>query len=445
MFTLDDRITARLTSPHYPRWRAEVLSVGGCSRPIRLSGSSRVRDAATGTVLHAFTGTVLTACGTRREASCPSCSRVYAADAFHLVRAGLIGGTKGVPDTITDRPRAFLTLTAPSFGPVHNQPARTARARPAPCRCGTRHHDGDPILGSPVYPDSYDYTGAVLWQAHAGVLWSRFTTGLRRELARIAGIRVRDFPASARLSYGKVAEFQRRGLVHFHAIVRLDGPSGPHDPPPVWASDELLETAVRTAARSVVVHTIRPDGRDLELRWGDQLDIRGVGTRFDDERGGISEARLAAYIAKYATKGTGASETVDRPIRSERHLDHLNISLHHKTMMRVAWRLGALYHYRDLNLRRWCHMLGFRGHFLTKSRCYSTTFTAIRDERKNFRRDEAFAAHGITAPVDTVLVVNHWSFVGAGYRDDADTELAASIAARVRPTRKSLHARRNTR
>ena len=31
-----------------------------------------------------------------------------------------------------------------------------------------------------------------------------------------------------------------------------------------------------------------------------------------------------------------------------------------------------------LNLRRWAHMLGFRGHFLTKSRAYSTTFTAIR-------------------------------------------------------------------
>ena len=32
----------------------------------------------------------------------------------------------------------------------------------------------------------------------------------------------------------------------------------------------------------------------------------------------------------------------------------------------------------DLNLRRWAHMLGFRGHFLTKTRRYSTTFTALR-------------------------------------------------------------------
>ncbi|MEU1654563.1 MULTISPECIES: replication initiator [Streptomyces] len=26
---------------------------------------------------------------------------------------------KGVPDAVKDRPRLFVTLTAPSFGPVH--------------------------------------------------------------------------------------------------------------------------------------------------------------------------------------------------------------------------------------------------------------------------------------------------------------------------------------
>jgi hypothetical protein len=44
-----------------------------------------------------------------------------------------------------------------------------------------------------------------LWQAHAGVLWQRFCMRLRRELAKAADIRVRD---------RKVAEYQRRGLVH---------------------------------------------------------------------------------------------------------------------------------------------------------------------------------------------------------------------------------------
>jgi hypothetical protein len=440
MFTLEDRITARLTSPHYSRWRADVLSVGGCARPITLTGSSRVHDTGSGALLHSFTGTVLTACGNRRDTVCPPCSKVYAADAFHLVRAGLVGGTKGVPDTITDRPRAFVTLTAPSFGPVHGHPPQGGGAR-VPCRCGQYHHDDDPSLGSPLRPGRYDYIGAVLWQAHAGVLWSRFCTRLRRELARAAGIRVRDFPAVARLSYGKVAEYQRRALVHFHAVVRLDGPAGPHDPPPAWASDELLDAAIRAAAAGVTVTTTRLDGEKLPLRWGGQLDVRRVGAEFDDEGGGISEARLAAYIAKYATKGTGASAGVDRPIRSQRHLEHLRVSLHHKAMMRTAWTLGGLDQYRHLNLRRWCHMLGFRGHFLTKSRCYSITFTAIRDERRRFRRAEVLASQGIDDSVDSILVVNDWVFAGAGYRDDAETELAAAIAARIRRARRSLRNR----
>jgi len=33
--------------------------------------------------------------------------------------------------------------------------------------------------------------------------------------------------------------------------------------------------------------------------------------------------------------------------------------------------LGGLDQYDGLNLRRWAHMLGFRGHFLTKSQRYS--------------------------------------------------------------------------
>ena len=62
--------------------------------------------------------------------------------------------------------------------------------------------------------------------AHAGMLWARFTTTLRRALAAAIGIGVREFPQHARLSYAKVAEYQRRGLVHFHAVIRVERRSG---------------------------------------------------------------------------------------------------------------------------------------------------------------------------------------------------------------------------
>ena len=40
----------------------------------------------------------------------------------------------------------------------------------------------------------------------------------------------------------------------------------------------------------------------------------------------------------------------------------------------------------DLNLARHAHRLGFGGHFLTKSRRYSTTFGALRDARVHVAR-----------------------------------------------------------
>jgi hypothetical protein len=314
-----------------------------------------------------------------------------------------------------------------------------------PCRCGEHHHEDDSRLGAPLDADSYDYVGSVLWQAHAGVLWQRFTTRLRREIAKRAGIRVRDFTDQARLSYGKVAEYQRRGLVHFHAIVRLDGPDGPADPAPTWAHPDLLDDAVLAAAGAVTFTTTRPDGGSLALTWGDQVDVRRVApataAEVEDDAGQISEPRLAAYIAKYATKGTGKTEAADKPIRSQLDIDFLKVSPHHRRIIQTAWDLGALPGFEDLNLRRWAHMLAFRGHFLTKSRHYSTTFKAIRGDRRAFRLAETLDRLGL-AP-DSVIVVNDWAFDGAGYADDAERELAAAIATRIRDDRKHKYNQEN--
>jgi hypothetical protein len=86
----DDAVTARLRSPDYRAWRAQVEATRGCAAPIHLHGSSRVLDR-DGAVLLERTGTVLAPCGNRRESVCPACSDRYCADAFHLLRAGLAG------------------------------------------------------------------------------------------------------------------------------------------------------------------------------------------------------------------------------------------------------------------------------------------------------------------------------------------------------------------
>jgi len=441
MWTLDDRIRDRLKAADYGDWRVRVEAIGGCAKPIRLAGGSTLMHAPTGEVIDEFDGTAWVPCGNRRSAVCPTCSDRYAADAFHLIRAGLSGGSKGVPESVTDRPRAFVTLTPPSFGQVHNR-AFTATGKAMRCPCGERHHEADPRIGGPIDPDTYDYTGAVLWQAHTGVLWHRFITRLRREICKRVGIRVREFGEVARVSYGKVAEYQRRGLVHFHAVIRLDGPEGAADLPPTWATTDLLEASVRAAAAAVVVKSARPDGARLRLVWGAQVDIRPITRTSDveDEDGQISEQRLAGYIAKYATKGTGKTEAADRPIRSQLDIDHLHISDHHRRMIQTAWDLGDLARYEELNLHRWAHMLGFRGHFLTKSRAYSTTFKTLRGDRQAHRLAERMTALGIPPEdFDDITVVNDWEFTGTGYADDAERELAAAISDRTRQARQHKH------
>lgn len=168
---------------------------------------------------------------------CGPCSRLHAGDTFHLVRAGLLGG-KNVPASVRTRPRLFVTLTAPSFGAVHRagQTCRPRRDGGAcehgrPLGCGTVHAPDAPAVGQPLCPDCYDYTAHVLWHAHASKLWDRFVIDVRRRLASSAGIVQSRFAHHARLSFARIAEYQKRAAVHVHTVVRLDGPDGPTDEP----------------------------------------------------------------------------------------------------------------------------------------------------------------------------------------------------------------------
>lgn len=309
----------RAAEPGFDAWRRNIVRLGGCTNPVHLVGSATVFDARSGEALLAYAsdaygGRLLTSCGNRRSSVCPTCARVYQADTYQLIRAGLVGG-KDVTEEVGGHPRVFATLTAPGFGPVHTRRERDGRVRVCRPRrvgescphgssagCPLRHTEGDPRLGEPLCPRCYDYAGAVLWQANAGRLWHRFALELRRELARRGRLPREELADSVRLSYAKVAEYQRRGLVHFHAVVRLDGPAGPAVPPPEWASTALLMDTVRTAAGAVRLAAPGSDvvGRRV-LRFGRQIDVRPIAAFGAGES--LNSAAVAGYIAKYATKG----------------------------------------------------------------------------------------------------------------------------------------------
>jgi hypothetical protein len=51
------------------------------------------------------------------------------------------------------------------------------------------------------------------------------------------------------------------------------------------------------------------------------------------------------------TKGTGAHEGVDRPIRDIAHVEHLRLPKHHRRMITTAWDLGGREQYAGLSIR----------------------------------------------------------------------------------------------
>ncbi|MDT7842246.1 replication initiator protein RepSA [Streptomyces justiciae] len=428
--TLGDMLRVA-ASPRFDRWQDQIRRTGGCSDPIHLTGWSITKDKATGETLRAYStdtepgGRLRIACGNRRASRCPACAWTYAGDTYHLIRAGLVGDTRHeIPATIRHRPRVFATLTAPSFGPVHNRPAHGA------CRCGTAHRDDDPALGTPLNPDAYDYAGAVLFNNHAGELWHRFVNRLRREIAAQIGITQKAFKEVARLSYGKVAEFQKRGAVHFHAVIRLDGPDGPDTAPPAWASTELLTQAIRAAAAHPYVTAEIPpreaagfpDG--WKLRWGRQLDVRPIKAFGDGSE--ITEQAVASYVAKYATKAAENTGTVDRRIGNREAAVLLGLPDHPRRLIEACFDLDPLY--PDRRLTAWAHMLGFRGHFSSKSRRYSTTLGVLRQIRANYRAEQERQALGLDGhEPDTVLVLASWQYAGHGHAP-GESALAATIA-----------------
>jgi hypothetical protein len=355
-----------------------------------------------------------------------------------------------VPESIRSHPLVFATLTAPGFGPVHTtRTDRThgpARCRPAhgtprlcqhgrPTWCTAIHTEDDPRLGQPICPDCYDYPAHIAFNWHAPELWRRFTIALRRILAHQAGLTANQFSQRCRVSFVKVAEFQRRGVVHFHALIRLDGPGNDNDyePPQVSVDAGRLADAIRQAAAHVRLTVEIPDGPGLVLRFGDQLDTQTVNGGPAEE---LTPEHAARYIAKYATKSAEDFGLGDRRITPET-LPLLDVTDHVDRLVRLAWQLGE--HPTYDGLQRWVHMLGFRGHFASKSRRYSTTLGAIRRERRIYRQRQSAEHARELAPddQDTTLVVARWEFVGLGYLTTGDTALALSAAARARERRQA--------
>ncbi|MGB5937211.1 MAG: helix-turn-helix domain-containing protein, partial [Ornithinimicrobium sp.] len=198
-----------------------------------------------------------------------------------------------------------------------------------------------------------------------------------------------------------------------------------------------------TAAVVAVTYAAEPVAEgDVErvLRFGVQVDTRPVTARGRNdldalEGGGLCAEQVAGYLAKYATKS--ATQDLDQT------------SNHRVQLRSVARDLAEL---ADPTgpyalLGKWVHMLGFRGHFSSKSRRYSVTLGQLRRARQRFRSIVAQAERdGVPLDVadlearlmaddvedDTTLVISRWSYAGSGWDNDGDAALALAAANRAR-------------
>jgi hypothetical protein len=133
---------------------------------------------------------------------------------------------------------------------------------------------------------------------------------------------------------------------------------------------------------------------------------------------------------------------LDRRIDAD-DLEHLDrLPAHVAELVRACWALGARPELNALRLRPWAHMLGFGGHWSTKSRRYSTTMTALRRarvayaKRRRAKDGVPLDAFGRAEDDQAVIVLATWSYVASGYASEGERWLALSAAARAREHRR---------
>ena len=174
----------------------------------------------------------------------------------------------------------------------------------------TIHDHTDPATGQPLCVDCYDYTAHLVWQWWAPELWRRFTITLRRQLAQHLQLSETAAGQLVRVQFAKVAEYQRRGVIHFHALIRLDGPPTELDPYPAPRVERRLRRPwpISSGRPPATCPTSRRRSTATISRGGCGSAPSSTPARSPAPPTGTAHGAqlhpetVAAYIAKYATK-----------------------------------------------------------------------------------------------------------------------------------------------
>ncbi|MER7279032.1 replication initiator [Dactylosporangium sp. NPDC000244] len=157
--------------------------------------------------------------------------------------------------------------------------------------------------------------------------------------------------------------------------------------------------------------------RSAALGFGTQIDVQPIsdGTVGGAWGDGVTGRAVARYVGKYVTKSAESAGATPRPIKRVSDLEYLHLPAHTARMARACFDLAAIPAYGELNLRKWAHMLGYRGHCATKSRVYSVTYGQLRQDRRQHRDAERRARHGLPELGGRLVVIDsEWTVIQTG-------------------------------
>jgi hypothetical protein len=225
------------------------------------------------------------------------------------------------------QPSMLLTPTLPGFGAVHTG-TRMRRGALHPCECGHLHGQADPLLGTPIDPDTYDYRGQALGLIFFAPTLDRFWQNLRRATGR-------------NVAYAGTVEMQRRLATHAHYLVRgtipraltkqvaegtyfqawwptFDTMTYTIDKPPVWDHDTQSYVDPKTKRPlttwdQAIAALASPGAQPAHVARLGTVDLRGI-------EGGTADAEKSVkYATKYLTKDLVDQTLVRSPQQRQHH------------------------------------------------------------------------------------------------------------------------------
>ena len=323
-------------------------------------------------------------CGSRRKDKCEPCSIIWKRDAYFA----LISPSKEHKSSLT-----FITLTAPGvwfFGQTHT--AQWNNKASERCFCRAYHQPDDEIVGTPVEPNDFDYDKVVEFNNKV----SRLTTVTLQKIYRLLLTDLNRNSISStkktikdvRLPTARVMEWQERGILHVHIIVRGFIPT------------YIIENAVNGSPATTNRRRIEPTTFQHQ-GWGTQVNVKHLNSADSNQIG-----KLSSYVTKvvnYALKDVDTENVENSKIKSRYHqrlrywtnkvvkcdkpFSECNASI--KTSEEAL-------RYRTIKQKQFCvkhrrahHQIGFTGNVLTMNRAWGSSLKNERLKRQGYASSQS--------------------------------------------------------